>query len=213
MPTHPEEDRRRGGTLSGEEASAFAGQLAGLVGAGLPLPSGLKALGEELPSGRLRRAFDDVSGRLEAGETLEEAVAAQGRRLPAHLRGLVVAGARTGRLGEMIARFVDSAHAGAEIRRRVSVGLAYPALLLGSALALFVFACFTIIDSFRSIFADFGLAIPTITRMVLGAAAAVTALNWRALPGARGRPRRSPGRRSGCCSAPRSGGGSHARSP
>ena len=172
----------RGGALSGADAAAFAGQLAGLVGAGLPLPAGLRALGEELPSGRLSHAFDDLSGRLEAGATLEEAVAAQGRRLPAHLRGLIVAGARTGKLGEMIGRFVDSAHAGAQIRRRIWAGLAYPALLLGSAVALFVFACFAIIEGFRNIFADFGLSLPAATRMVIGASSTVVKLNWRALP-------------------------------
>ncbi len=168
--------------MSGSDASAFAGQLAGLVEAGLPLPTGLRALGEELPTGVLRRAFEDVSRRLEAGATLEEAVAAQERRLPGHLRGLVLAGVRTGRLGEMLGRFVDATHAGAEIRRRVVLALAYPTLLLVAAIALFVFACFVVVDGFQSIFQDFGLPVPALTRMVFEVSSTVTRINWRALP-------------------------------
>jgi len=168
--------------MSGHDASAFAGQLAGLVDAGLPLPTGLRALGEELPTGALRRAFEDVARRLEAGAMLEEAVAAQERRLPGHLRGLVLAGVRTGRLGEVLGRFVDATRAGGEIRRRVVLALAYPAVLLVAACILFVFACFSVVEGFRSIFQGFGIPVPVITRAVFQISYAVTKLNWRALP-------------------------------
>lgn len=169
--------------MSAGDASVFVGQLAGLATAGLPLPAGLRALAEELPSGPLRRAFAGVSMSLEAGATLEQAVGAEGRRMPAHLRGLVLAGLRTGRLGEILGRYVDASRAGAEIRRRIWLSLAYPIVLMGAAVTLYVFACYSVIEGFRSIFADFGISVPVVTRLVLNASSAIAGLNWRALPG------------------------------
>ncbi|MBX6316734.1 MAG: type II secretory pathway, component PulF, partial [Isosphaeraceae bacterium] len=42
------------GRLSGPEVAEFARHVAGLAQAGLTLPEGLRALGEELPTSRLR---------------------------------------------------------------------------------------------------------------------------------------------------------------
>ena len=44
-----------GSRLSHQEARDFVHQIAGLTEAGLPLPDGLRALGDELPPGSLRQ--------------------------------------------------------------------------------------------------------------------------------------------------------------
>ena len=167
----PDDDRegpRRGDRLSGVEVATLAGQLAGLTATGLPLPSGLRALGDELPSGALRRTFHDVARRVEAGEPLDAALGAQGRRIPGHLRGLVLAGARSGRLGEVLGHYVEASRAGADIRRGLRLCLAYPAMLLGLAGTLFLFVCTVIAPDFDRLFADWGLPLPAATRLATG---------------------------------------------
>ena len=77
--------------------------------------------------------------RLERGEKLETAIAAQGSRLPADLRGLIVAGVRSGRLPIVLDQFAALARRQQDLRRRVLLILAYPALLLGIMAALMVF--------------------------------------------------------------------------
>ena len=91
--------------LSSQDAAQLSEQIAGLTRAGLPLAPGLRALAEEMPAGRLRRMLGAVSRSLTQGASLDEAIAAQGGALPAHLRGLVLAGERTGRTGEVLGRF------------------------------------------------------------------------------------------------------------
>ncbi len=80
--------------LNGRDAAELSGQLAGLASAGLPMAPSLAALAEELPRGRLRRAMQELSDRLAAGMSLEEAIENQKGQIPPHLRGLVIAGAR-----------------------------------------------------------------------------------------------------------------------
>ena len=63
----------------------------------------------------------------------------QGSRLPADLRGLIVAGVRSGRLPIVLDQFAALARRQQDLRRRVLLILAYPALLLGIMAALMVF--------------------------------------------------------------------------
>ena len=119
-----------GGGLSGAEALELSAQLAGLARAGLPLAPSLAALAEELPRGRLRRSMRDLARGLEAGQPLGEAVEGQEGRIPPHLRGLVAAGVRSGRLGEVLGEFSQYATIGVELRRRLWLNLAYPVLSL-----------------------------------------------------------------------------------
>ena len=81
------------GRLTGDEVTQLTGHLAALTASGLPLPSGLRALGEELPGRRLGPMLNRLAEQLEAGESLDQAIKGQGGRLPPHLRGLVLAGA------------------------------------------------------------------------------------------------------------------------
>jgi type II secretory pathway component PulF len=156
-----------GGGLSGPEALELSSQLAGLARAGLPLGPSLAAMAEELPRGRLRRAMRDLARGLDAGQPLGEAIAGQAGRIPSHLRGLVAAGIRSGRLGEVLSEFSGFAAHGIELRRRLKLKLAYPVLTLLITLAVFTFVGMVVLPQFESTFRDFGIPLPGITIAVL----------------------------------------------
>jgi type II secretory pathway component PulF len=167
-----------GGRLSADEAVQLTGQIADLTRAELPLPSGLRALGEEVSSRRLRRTLDGLAGSLEAGASLEEAIASQGKRLPAHLRSLVEAGTRTGRVGEVFGRFAGYREIGIQLRRSFWLMVARPLLATVLAFAIGVFACVWVMGQFKAIFKDFGLAVPLLTRLMF-AISDVLEVTWR----------------------------------
>ena len=112
---------------------------------------------------RLARVLRNLAARLERGEKLETAIAAQGSRLPAHLRGLIVAGVRSGRLPIVLDQFAALARRQQDLRRRVLLALAYPALLLGIMAALMVFCHLLVTKQFSQIFRDFNTKLPDIT--------------------------------------------------
>jgi type II secretory pathway component PulF len=169
---------KAGGRLSGDDVARMSEQIAGLTAAGLPLAQGLRATSEELPPGRLRSALAEMARALEGGATLEEAVAAQGGRMPEHLRGIVLVGARTGRMSQVLGRFVAFSNVGADLRRRLIVSMAYPALSLVAASAVLTFVCSTLIRSFETIFRDFGVPLPKLTLLIL-AFSRLFAVGWR----------------------------------
>src|SRR5690606_13259676 len=154
--------------LTAAEARELAEQLSGLTEAGLPLHSGLRAAAEEVRDGPLRRALLDLAGRLESGLPPEEALEQAGPRLPGHLRGLVLAAARSGDLGNVLGEFVRYAHAGAAMRRHLWLGIAYPLMLLGFFGLVFGFATAVVVPGFKSIFQDFGVNLPMMTRFLVG---------------------------------------------
>src|SRR5262249_51638632 len=135
----PPDGADRGGSLSGAELAHLSDQIAGLTRAGVPLPSGVRALGEELPPGRLRGTLRRLADLLESGLPLELALEQQGRRIPSHVRGMVSAAARTGKLGEILGRFAGYASIGVDLRRGLWIRLVYPFVSVTAAAALFVF--------------------------------------------------------------------------
>ena len=151
------------GPLTAEETARLSEQVAGLVKAGLPLGPGLRALGEEVPRGRLRRSLSELAAALDRGEPLDAAVEEQKDRIPPHLRGLVLGGIRSGRLGDVLGRFTGYMSIGTELNRKLWLSLAYPIMSILVALVLFLFVHLVVVVMFESIFRDFGMDLPRMT--------------------------------------------------
>lgn len=170
------DDERPGGGLSGPEALELSAQIAGLARAGLPMAPSLSALAEELPRGRLRRSLRDLARDLEAGRALPEAVEGQEGRIPPHLRGLMLAGIRSGRLGEVLGEFAGFAAVGVELRRRLWLKLAYPVVTLILTLAVFAFAGVFVLPQFQSLFREIKYPAPQASLAIIQFAAATAPL-------------------------------------
>jgi type II secretory pathway component PulF len=161
------------GRLSGSEAAELTRQIAGLASAGLPMAHGLIALGEELPRGRLRRSMNELARTLESGVTLDQALDKQSDTIPPHLRGLVVAGLRSGRLGDILSRFSQYVGVGTELKRRLWLSMAYPILTVCTALALVFFVCVILVGQFEGIYRDFNIPLPMMTTGLISIARVV----------------------------------------
>lgn len=155
--------------MTNQELAGLSWQIGQLTQAGLPLAAGLRALAEELRPGAMRDVLADLARRTEAGMPLDEAIQSQGDRLPAHLRGLVVAGIRSGKLGQLLGEFVHYQNVGLEIRRKVTASLLYPTVLLIFFLAIFGFCFVAIVPKFKRIYLDFGINLPALTMMLIDA--------------------------------------------
>ena len=107
--------------------------------------------------------MNDLAETLESGVTLDEALEQQRDRIPPHLRGLVIAGLRSGRLGDTLSRFSEYVAIGTELERRLWLSLAYPILTVCTALALFFFVCVILVGQFEAIYRDFNIPLPGMT--------------------------------------------------
>lgn len=153
--------------LRADDLAEVGGRVLDVARAGLPLAAGLRALGSEIPSRRLRRTLLDLSGRLEAGEPLEQVLADSRSRIPEHLQWLILAGLRGDKLGVLLERYLELARAAVDQRRRVWLGMLYPVALLVAACGVLSIFLIWAVPQFRKIFEDFGTEMPSITRAVL----------------------------------------------
>jgi type II secretory pathway component PulF len=149
------------------EAGDLAIEVADLTRAGLPLDAGLLALADEMPSGRAARALRGLARQLAAGVSLDAAIEAQGARLPAHLRGIITAGLRSGRLPEVLEEYVDLQRSERELRRRIATALAYPAVLMGALAVMAVAFHLLVIKNMTKVYAEFGTKLPAATELLL----------------------------------------------
>lgn len=153
--------------LSPDEATELAARVAELTRAGLPLGPGLRAMAEELPERRFAGVLTDIANRLDAGVDLIAAIDSLGAQFPDHLRGLMSAGVRSGRLVDVLDQYDDLQRSQSELRRRVWMTLGYPFVLLLFVTLLSVLASEFLVDSFAKIFRDFGTALPAMTLFVI----------------------------------------------
>jgi type IV pilus assembly protein PilC len=163
-PPTPEPERAPPGVLDGSDLTELVTEVAT---AGLPLAAGLYAYSQEVPSYRIRTALRRLSHELDGGMPLESALAEHGRLIPSYLRGLIAAGARAGRFGEVVEQHLLCLRRTRDVRARVWLALSYPVLLLVGAVVLLLVMLIWPVPMFRGIFEDFGVPLPGPTLALL----------------------------------------------
>jgi general secretion pathway protein F len=116
---------------------ALNDEIAALVRAGVPLESGLVGLGRDLPSG-MGRIATALGERLNRGETLPQAIAAERTRFPTLYLAVVEAGLKSGRLPAALEGLGTTARRLAELRQAAGTALLYPVIVLLLGYAMFV---------------------------------------------------------------------------
>jgi type II secretory pathway component PulF len=150
-----------------EDLIALNEEIAGMARAGLPLDQGLAALAREMGRGRLRAVTAALADDLREGRTLPEALARQEGRVPPFYAGLVAAGVRTGRVGDVLTTLTVYARTIADVKATVAGALFYPAIVLAFSVLLIGAYCYYILPQFEQIFRDFNMRLPAATEMVL----------------------------------------------
>jgi len=105
-------------------------QLSRLLRAGVPLVQALDEISASASDRRLKEAVREIREAVNRGDTLGDAVKRAGVLFGPSEWGLVEAGEKTGRLGEVLERIAARWKRGMTFRRRLAVGAVYPTLLL-----------------------------------------------------------------------------------
>lgn len=130
-----------------------------------PIAPALRAYAEEMPVGHRRSALHRVADVVAQGDVA--AAAAEFERAPEWWIPLVGSAAAGHDSGEMLDRFIADSRGADEARRQWWTLLAYPLLLVGVAMTVLVALAHIVVPTFRSIFEDFDLTLPTITLWTL----------------------------------------------
>lgn len=125
-------------TISLEDLIALNDEIASLARAGVPLEIGLHGFAGGT-SGRLADISTTLSERLRNGESVQDALASEHTRLPRVYRAIVEAGVKAGRLPEALQAVTGYAQSLLDVRRRISLAMIYPCIVLVMAYYLFGF--------------------------------------------------------------------------
>jgi general secretion pathway protein F len=118
--------------ISGMDLAMMTRQAATLVGAGIPLVDGLRALTEQVENPRLKSVLGKVRDRVNEGASFADALGQTGAFSTLYV-SMVRAGEAGGALEKVLERLADYLESQVRLRNKVSSILIYPLVMLGFA--------------------------------------------------------------------------------
>ena len=146
----------------------FARQLSTMIGAGLPLVRSLRSISRDHEDKKLGAMLNKVSDDVQQGESLSTALA----KHPGAFDEVFVSLVNTGEVSGTLDRIMDQSATYLErseaLRLKVQAALRYPMFVLSFAFLILVVMIVKIIPMFADIYSRFHVALPILTRMMLG---------------------------------------------
>lgn len=161
-----------------QDVAVLTRELATLLQAGLPLDHALRTLeklGSRMP---VKRLVQNIQSCVQDGQTLSDALEAQGPVFNQLYLNTIRAGEASGSLDTVLLRLADYLDRSADLRTNVISALIYPAILLVVAVLSILVLLGFVVPQFVPLFEDAGQALPLLTQFVFGSAEFIRAYWW-----------------------------------
>ncbi len=149
-----------------EKFLIFNQQFVTLVRAGLPILKALDLLSERLTDAKLAPYIKAVREEVKNGALLSDAFADQGVFPPIYVTS-VLAGEKSGALGEVLDRFITYQKLTLAVRKKLLLSLVYPALLIVLVIALMVFLVTFVVPKFAELYQSMSAQLPLATQILI----------------------------------------------
>lgn len=157
----------RGGRIKPRDIAHFTSQLATLMGARIPIGSGLLSIAEQERDPKLRALITDVAGRIESGEPMAVALSAHERAFGTVYIETVRAAEKSGTVIKVLDHLSEMLEKEAETRRQVKGAFMYPMCVLFVLVVGVTFLIGFVIPKFSVMFASRGVDLPAITKVLI----------------------------------------------
>ena len=157
---------RRAITL--DELIVFCRQMHALTKAGIPLIRTMRGLAETSRSPELAEVLEDVTSRLEGGNTMATAMQAHPRVFSDLFIAMIHVGENTGMLDDAFKRLSSILELERDTRRRLKQAMRYPTFVMVALLAALMVVNFLVIPKFASVFNKLGADLPFLTQILVG---------------------------------------------
>lgn len=156
-----------GRRVSSRQFILFNREFRGLVKAGVPVVEGLQMVLDRMRPGPLRTMITEVHQRLVQGDPLSQSFRGFQNLVPPYYPALLFAGEQSGRLAEVLERFIDQESRLQRMRSKFRNALTYPGFLL----IVGFFALYVILGrampQFAGLYRDSAQELPWSTEMVM----------------------------------------------
>jgi general secretion pathway protein F len=159
--------------FSSSGLAVWTRQLAGLVGAGLPLERALTALADEAEEQRQRDLIAHLRSEVNGGATFARALGSVPREFDDVYRAVVAAGEQSGALGRVLERLADDLEERQSLKGKLVGAMLYPGIVSLIAVIIVTFLVTYVVPQVASVFASSKHALPFLTQLMLGISAFV----------------------------------------
>lgn len=160
----PKSGRRR--KLDLEKFLIFNQQFITLFRAGLPILKCLDLLGDRLTDAKLSPVIREIRDDVKKGSLLSEAFQRQ-QIFPAIYVTSIMAGERSGALGEVLERYLAYQRLVLAVRKKILLSLIYPSVLVVLVIGLIVFLVTFVVPRFAELYSTTNAALPAPTRILI----------------------------------------------
>ena len=164
--------------FSSTTLAVWTRQLAGLVGAGLPLERALTSLSDEADTPAQRDLVAHLRAEVNAGAPFAQALGTTPREFDDVYRAVVAAGEQSGALGAVLERLADDLEERQALRAKLLGAALYPAIVSLIALVIVIFLVTYVVPQVAGVFISNQRALPWLTVAMLGLSAFVRQWGW-----------------------------------
>ncbi len=164
--------------FSSTSLAVWTRQLAGLVGAGLPLERALTALSDEAEDPKQRELVAHLRSEVNGGSPFARALGSMPREFDEVYRGVVAAGEQSGALGTVLERLADDLEGRQQLKAKLIGATLYPAIVSLIAVVIVIFLVTYVVPQVASVFTNSKRALPGLTVAMLAISAFVRNYGW-----------------------------------
>jgi len=157
-----------GGKIRRRDVGVMYGQLADLLGAGVPMLRALEIIARSGMRGRIAEVLLELRQDVSAGKTLTESMSLHPDAFPPLHVAMVNAGEHAGFLEDVLNDLATFVERQDELRNKVRGAMIYPILLAVVGIAVVCLMLVVVVPNLREIFVDVS-EMPLLTRLVFGA--------------------------------------------
>jgi type IV pilus assembly protein PilC len=161
--------------LSQRGLADFTRELATLIGSGIPLVKGLRAIARQEQNKSFAATLHQIVYDIESGSQFSEALKSQPRIFERLYVNMCVAGEQGGALDMALTRLADLLERTERLKGKIIAAMFYPVAVLLVAAAIMALLIIWIIPQFQQVFSDIsgGRPLPSFTLFILGISHAI----------------------------------------
>lgn len=161
-----------------QDVSRVTRLLSTLLIAGVTLPEALRALTDQVDSQRFKGVLSDISGKVNEGSALADAMSDHPKVFEKLYINMVRAGEASGSLETVLIRLADFMDQQAELKGKIQTAMVYPIAMGVIGIGVVTLLMVKVVPNISQMFEDQGAQLPLATRFLVSLSAIIAGYWW-----------------------------------
>lgn len=153
--------------VTGKDTVIFTRQLSTMIDAGLPLVQCLQILSKQQANPTFKKILTSIQNDVETGNTLADSMRKHPQVFDNLYSNMIEAGEVGGILDVILSRLALFKEKAMALQKKIKGAMTYPAICLAISIIILAVILVFVVPVFKSMFEDFGSALPAPTQIVV----------------------------------------------